>query len=237
MQALGQLIQQYEPDIIALQEITSEIMEKLRNQKCIREYFVSDPEAKLVDSYGNVLLSKVQFRECVLRSLETRMGRKANLASFVVQKAPMLTVGTFHLESYLEDAAYRQKQLTVFKELTQDCSHVILIGDTNFSQPDEVQSLGDRFKDVWQVLHQQTPEDMIKNPGLTFDTETNAMLKEEYTLRKMGVKRQRLDRCFYTHETIVPLSMEIVGTKPYGGTNEFISDHYGVIVKFKFKPT
>eukprot|EP01125_Pyxidicula_operculata_P002099 TRINITY_DN1204_c0_g1_i1.p1 TRINITY_DN1204_c0_g1~~TRINITY_DN1204_c0_g1_i1.p1 ORF type:complete len:356 (-),score=49.45 TRINITY_DN1204_c0_g1_i1:44-1111(-) len=233
MNALGKLIKEYDPDIIALQEVTQDLMDKIRCQKWTHDYFITDPEAKLVEKYGNVLFSKVQFHECILKQLESRMGRKALIGTCVVKQSSQLSIGTFHLESCEENSSFRRKQLEVFKELTEDCSHLILIGDTNFTQPDESSCLTNRMTDVWKYLYQKTNEE--SNPGLTFDTETNLMLQEEYNSRNMGKKRERLDRCFVSSDTIEPIHMEILGTKPYMGENEYISDHYGILVKFRFK--
>jgi len=232
---LGKLIQRHDPDLIAFQEITPEFMKIITSQKWARSYFVSDQDGALVERYGNVMLSKTQFHECVIKNLESRMGRKAMIGTFLVASAPQMAFGTFHLESYLEDAPYRAKQLQVFDEMTSDCSHVVLVGDTNFVQDSEQQHLGERFRDAWKELNHRTPAEALENPGLTFDTETNPMLKEEYTARKMGEKRQRLDRCFFTHKSIEPISMEILGTEPYDGKTEYISDHYGILIKLRFK--
>jgi len=120
--------------------------------------------------------------------------------------------------------------------MSEPCSHVILIGDTNFSSDDESHWLGPRFQDVWQSLYQRSEEETAKNVGLTFDTVTNKMCGEEYGNRNLGEKRQRLDRCYFTHDTLEPISMSILGDQPYlPGTSEFISDHYGVLVKLKLK--
>jgi len=163
------------------------------------------------------------------------MGRKAMLGNFLVEKSDPVTFGTFHLESYLEDAPYRANQLKVFKTLTETCPNAVLVGDTNFFSDNESEALGSRFKDAWHELYQKTAEDFGKNLGLTFDTEANDMAKEEYKLQNIEIpRRMRLDRCFYTHETIEPLEMKILGDTPYDA-REFISDHYGIMVKLRLK--
>jgi len=143
---------------------------------------------------------------------------------------------TFHLESFLEDTEPRKEQLQIIREMSDLFSHSILIGDTNFTSESEAAALGPRFKDAWQELYQRTPEELENNPGLTFDTVTNGMCREEYNQSKLGEKRQRLDRCFYTHDSIEPVSMKILGDTPYiENTQEFVSDHYGICVKLRFK--
>jgi hypothetical protein len=76
------------------------------------------------------------------------------------------------------------------------------------------------------------------------------MAKEEY--EEQGIlepKRKRLDRywiltvllivltstrCFFTPDTIEPISMKLLGTTPYANS-EYISDHYGILVKLRIK--
>jgi len=229
-------VREYDPDFIGFQEVTREILPLILQQHWAKDYFVSDPEGKFMEThYGNVMLSKISFHECAIHKLESNMGRKAMLGNFIVEKTSPITFGTFHLESNREDAPYRANQLKVFRELTKNCPNVILMGDTNFSSDSEVDNIGERFKDAWRELYQKTPEEMGKNLGLTFDTETNDMAKEEYKLQQIeSPKRERLDRCFYSHETVEPVAMKVLGDVPYEA-REFISDHYGIVVKLRLK--
>uniref|UniRef100_A0A6B2LE74 Endonuclease/exonuclease/phosphatase domain-containing protein n=1 Tax=Arcella intermedia TaxID=1963864 RepID=A0A6B2LE74_9EUKA len=236
MIALGNVIKSYRPDFIALQEVTSELLPLILQQKWAHEYFVSDTSGKHLESYGNVMLSRVSFKECVLHKLESRLGRKAMLGNFMVSGFPNVVMGTFHLESYLEDAPYRASQLKTLQRLTETFPNVILVGDTNFTSDEESSALGDRFSDAWKVLYQSTPEAASHNKGLTFDTETNSMAKEEYLSHNMqDPKSVRLDRCFFTHQTLEPLEMKILGQEPYMD-QEYISDHYGIFIRLKLKP-
>jgi len=234
MSALGKIVREYDPDFIGFQEVTVEMLPMILNQKWAKDYFVSDPEGKLLENYGNIMLSKISFHECVVSKLESRMGRKAMLGNFLVQHSQPIIIGTFHLESNKEDVPYRKNQIKVYCDLTGKCPNVILVGDTNFSSDSEADSLGTRFKDAWRELYQKTGEDTF-NSGLTFDTETNDMAKEEYKLQKIETpKIMRIDRCFYTHDTIEPISMEILGKKPYED-KEWISDHYGIAIRLRMK--
>lgn len=152
------------------------------------------------------------------------------LGSVVVKDSPQLVFGTFHLESDHRDVPVRARQLTEFREYTSAAHYCFLCGDTNFSSDSEIETLGLKFKDIWQELRPQ-------EPGLTFDTVANPMAKEEYlSMGKTADKQKRLDRLFYSAETIEPVSIEILGTKPYW-KNEYISDHFGIFVKLRLKPT
>lgn len=60
-------------------EVTSDIMKELSSQKWAKSYYVSDPEAKLVNRYGNCMLSKYKYQQCCMKDLESQMGRKMML--------------------------------------------------------------------------------------------------------------------------------------------------------------
>jgi len=230
MLELGKVVRQYDPDLIAFQEVTPELLKMLLSQKWLREYFITDNEGRTLDSYGNVIFSKVKFFELSITALESRMGRKAILSTLLVTGSIPITFGTFHLESHLEDVPYRASQLNAFRGLTQHCPNVILVGDTNFTSDQELMTLGPRFKDTWHELYQSNPMEAIKNPGLTFDTSANDMARNE----RSDLKQLRLDRCLYTHETIQPVEMKILGQSPYS-PNEWISDHFGIMMKLRVK--
>jgi hypothetical protein len=147
-----------------------------------------------------------------------------------VANSPQLVFGTFHLESDSKDVTTRAKQLEEFRLYTASAHYCFLCGDTNFVEDSEMLALGPGFKDAWAELHPDSP-------GLTFDTVANPMAKEEYaSMGRAEGKQKRLDRLFYTANTLEPVSMEVIGTEPYW-KSEFISDHFGIFVKLRLKPT
>jgi len=75
MLELGKVVRQYDPDLIAFQEVTPELLKMLLSQKWLREYFITDNEGRTLDSYGNVIFSKIKFYELSITLLESRMGR------------------------------------------------------------------------------------------------------------------------------------------------------------------
>jgi len=198
-------------------------------------YYISDPTAQHVSTYGNVIFSKTKLNECGVKKLETKCGRKCQVGTIKLDKPHQLALGTFHLESGTTDREIRQKQLQQLAQVFQNQSCAIICGDTNFYTEDEVSGLGNLFKDAWKELYQKTEEEAIQNPGITFDTKNNIMCREEFLERADFLEKQlRLDRCFYTPGTIEPLSMEILGVKPYF-KSEWISDHYGIVLRLKLK--
>jgi len=224
---LGKFVRAYDPDLIAFQEVNSDILKLLLNQKWLREYFVSDGEGRTLGEYGNVIFSKVKFFEINITPLESKTERKAIISTVLIKGLSPLAFGTFHLESNTEDMSYRASQMQSYMELTKDCPNVILVGDTSFTEHEKNQSLGNRFKDSWITLNHQS-----SNPssGLTFDTFTNKMARNGSDLKQL-----RLDRCYYTHESIKPIEMNILQGEISNSSNEWVSYHYGIMVKFGLK--
>jgi len=230
MEALCKVVRELDPDIIAFQEVTSDLLKMILSERWLRQYFLTDWDGRTLDTYGNVIFSKVKFHEISVTQLESRMGRKALLTNLLIKGSPPFIFGTFHLESHLEDINHRALQLRKFRELTEHCPSVVLIGDTNFTSENESKELGSRFGDTWRDLYQKNPIEEKQNPGLTFDTSANPMAREE----RDDLKHLRLDRCFYSGATIEPLEMKILGREPYF-QNEWISDHFGIMVKLRLK--
>ena len=170
MAAVGQIISDIDPDVIALQEVTAQILHHLLAQPWTHSYYVSDPNGRELERYGVMLMSKRPFVELGLRAFPgSRLGRKALLGRIMVGSMPVV-IGTFHLESYPQDAPERKSQLQMLKDLTSAAERVVLCGDTNFAYPDEAKTLGTRFQDVWERLYSD-----CKNPsiGYTMDPSVN----------------------------------------------------------------
>lgn len=109
--------------------MTSDIIAQIVQQKWARQYYLNDPEAQFLTRYGNVMFSKIKFHECIIKDMQSLMGRKMQLGmlndefgstfsivgSVLVKNSPKLHFGTFHLESDLKSAPTRASQLTDFK--------------------------------------------------------------------------------------------------------------------------
>eukprot|EP01128_Nolandella_sp_AFSM9_P008303 TRINITY_DN491_c0_g1_i1.p1 TRINITY_DN491_c0_g1~~TRINITY_DN491_c0_g1_i1.p1 ORF type:complete len:389 (-),score=54.50 TRINITY_DN491_c0_g1_i1:51-1217(-) len=210
MKAIADLIENHDPDLIALQEMTPFLLRHLLSHKCIRNYILSDPTGKEYNRYGNMILSKVNFSSLYLRNFESNQGRKA-LWGKVPYRGKEICFGTFHLESYPKDHPYRKQQMCLFSHLTREDEIVILTGDSNINFDDEGKNFGERFADAWEQLYQKTSLEKSQNPGITFDLYKNRMGREAAGFSM----KARLDRCFYTHSILQPHSMEVIGTEPF----------------------
>jgi len=211
MKAIGDIIVQEDPDLIALQEMTPYLCSVLFSQSWVLNYFVSDPLGVELGKprdewkYGNIILSKVNFRDLLLKDFPSNQSRKAHWGSVYFNNV-LFTFGTFHLESYPSSIALRKQQLELFRSITNASEHILLIGDSNIERDDENTVLYPKFKEAWLELH--------NSGGYTFNS---------------SLPCRRYDRAFYTSNTIKVNSINYVGKETILG-DTYPSDHLGVVV-------
>jgi len=211
-------LQRRRPDVIALQEVTQELLDALLDQPWLRAaYQVS---AREVSSYDVVILSRLPIRRIARVALPTVMGRQLVVAELARGPA----IATVHLESTREEAGARASQLAIIQPaLLERYADVVLVGDMNFTPGDalENQVLDPAFVDVWPALR-------AWEAGYTVDTEVNTMRLQ---VRSTPV-RKRIDRVFARSPRWRARSIELIGTEPIGIDGTFISDHFGLETVF-----
>lgn len=227
--ALMALLEEHRPDVIALQEVTTPFLAGLRATPWIRrDYTVSDFMGSTLSSYGVALLTRLPVESMALHDLPTRMDRKLLLAHLLVNDT-RLAVATVHMESLVDSAPWRARQLEqIFKTLKGD-RDAILMGDFNFCSlwAEEQASLDPQYVDVWSELH-------ADKPGYTADTDLNLMLaafsKEKKTVR--------YDRMLVRSDVPgwEPESVELIGTEPIAPDRPevFPSDHFGILARLRW---
>jgi tyrosyl-DNA phosphodiesterase 2 len=211
-------LERRKPDVIALQEVTPELLSLLVDAPWVqRHYQLSD--VQLWQGYDVLLMSRLPIRRLSTLELPTRMGRKLLIAEL----ACGLTVATIHLESMKESIAARETQLRLIQpHLAALSPDVVLGGDMNFQPTDEIETgaLDPSFVDVWPALH---PDE----PGYTADSELNPM---RFAL-KPKLSRKRIDRVFLRSARWRASSIALVGTQPIDVDQTFTSDHFGLEVQ------
>jgi len=204
------------PDVIALQEVTPELLDHLATEPWVRSrYQLTDVE--IWQRYDIVMLSRLPIREVTTLELPTQMGRRL----LVVELACGLVVASVHLESMKESIAARETQLRLIQPFLAGLGgDTAFVGDMNFHPEDEIETsaLDPEYVDVWPALH---PGD----PGFTADSELNAM---RYML-KPKLSQKRIDRVFVRGRWR-PTAIELVGTTPIDDDGTFTSDHFGLAV-------
>jgi len=220
--ALLDLLQRCDADIIALQEVTPPFLARMLRKSWLRSDFtVSDARGATMPDYGVVLLSRVPVGEFELHELPTTMSRKLLLGRIRTGTLD-ISVGCLHLESLKEFGLYREEQLREIFRILEPAENAILLGDFNFcSTWDENLKIDDRYADLWPLLH---PDD----PGWTVDGEANAMRK---ALGKSG-KQVRFDRILVRSAkgALRLRSIRLLGREPLSPKRPdvFPSDHLGL---------
>jgi len=203
------------PDVIALQEVTPELLAIVQEAPWVRAAYRISHAA--VEGYDVLLLSRLAVKGLAAVELPTMMGRRL----VVAELACGLAVGTVHLESLRDRASWRATQLKIILPwLAKTYEDAVVVGDMNFDAADEIEqaALDPAFVDVWPALH---PGDA----GYTIDSDTNAM-----RLRASGVgAHARLDRVFVRSSRWRPTAIERLGTEAIDGAGTFASDHFGLL--------
>ena len=221
-------LKERQADIIALQEVTPELLRYvLRTPWIRRDYTISEMEPQAMGEYGLLFLSRRPPRRFRRFPLPSNMDRYALFAEFDTPEG-VAAVTTVHLESMGFQEAVRESQLlALFTEL-EGYSQAIVMGDFNFcsSWTHENERLDSRYADVWSQLH---PD----RPGFTEDTTLNAMRLAQ----KRKSKHVRFDRILLRddHRRWSPLSIDLLGREKLG-PELFISDHFGLLATLLAKP-
>jgi endonuclease/exonuclease/phosphatase family metal-dependent hydrolase len=212
------------PDVVALQEVTPELLRLLCADPTVRaSYQLSDRDGSTYQGYGVMLLSRVPLRSLWMMRLPTQMGRRL----LVGELAGGLTVATVHLESMPEYAPARAEQLRlILPELAAESPNVVLVGDMNFA-PDAVQenaALDPSFIDAWSARHGD-------DPGYSVDGLRNPMGAAD-----RGPLQQRIDRVFVRSTEWRAEEISLTGVAPFDGGGTFVSDHFGLEVLLTRSP-
>lgn len=221
--ALLQEIQSSHPDIVALQEVTPELSERLRSCDWVRrDYLLSDPAPSDLASFELVLMFRRPPLSVRRVGLPSQMKRYALLAEIETPEGVM-AVATVHLDSMSLSRSVRGQQLeTLFAEL-EPYDQALLLGDFNFcsSWDEENSRLDRRYRDLWSELHPGLP-------GYTEDTTINSM-RLAYSKTP---KQVRFDRILLRDDRVrwQPERIELLGREALG-EELLVSDHFGLIAK------
>jgi poly(A) polymerase len=216
-------LQKNAADIIALQEVTPELVEVLLQTDWVQDYFISESvSAKTVKPYGNLLMSRLPFH-----LLEHQFsGHKRALVGTWNLNNKLVHLSTVHLTSNRGENALQkrtQQLATVVGYLEQQLGDCLIVGDFNTrgDEQKEILNYGD-FVDLWQKLH---PEE----DGYTFDPNHNPLAM----LMSLEGEPARFDRILLRQgkeSHYKPLSVDLFGCEPITGTEGKIypSDHFGI---------
>ncbi|MCE9575244.1 MAG: endonuclease/exonuclease/phosphatase family protein [Deltaproteobacteria bacterium] len=210
------------PDVIALQEVTPELLAMLVAAPWVRaSYQVSDVDGRTLTGYGVIVLSRLPIRRLAAIELPSEMGRRL----LVAELACGLTVATVHLESMAGYERARLAQLAIIQAALAPADDVALVGDMNFAPAsEEDRAIAPALVDVWPALHPDAP-------GYTVDTDVNAMRAQ----LKSTPTHKRIDRVFLRSDRWRAAAIERVGTEAIDIDGTFVSDHFGLEVALELR--
>jgi len=213
MEALGQLVQDLEPDILAFQEVTLENLALLRNQPWFTRYHMIPPDISNEVDHSVVILSVFTVDKWFPHPFKKAPYTNRKIITTELKNAvssPKFVVGVTHLVHARQNTLQRELQL---KETLQVLSHdnVCVMGDMNIlsgtAEVDGVVVLPSSWIDVRLSFPGNTD-----NNGYTYDQSKNpfAALKRR---GKSGILKERCDRVFFKLSDFKVKEMRIVGDK------------------------
>lgn len=217
-----------EADVIALQEVSPWILERLLQEPWIRARHTTTVVKNFAPG-GLWFISKWPIAASRIETLYTRQDRKLLKADIRVG-GEVWTFVTAHLESMLEDGLVRADQIGDAFKLLKDAEHGVLLGDFNFGDGEQPESdaLPATYLDLWKALRKD-------EPGYTFDLKLNPMAKAGALPREQS---RRIDRILVSSKSWEPADVAIVGNAPIDleKPDLFPSDHFGLKAILKKKP-
>jgi endonuclease/exonuclease/phosphatase family metal-dependent hydrolase len=222
------LLDTCDADIVALQEVTPGLLDRVLEAPWVRErYAISDHTGQTIWPYGVLMLTRWTPQVFRLHPLPSSMGRRLLVAELELngQRAAIATV---HLESLRHEWRRRAQQLAQIFPLLEPAQHALLMGDLNFDvgwEP-ETRGLHPAYRDVWPAVHGDAP-------GYTVDGVRNLLGLDQHASQL----RARFDRILLRSVASgwTPASIELLGTTPIHPARPrvFVSDHFGLLARIR----
>ncbi|MCC3422197.1 MAG: DUF504 domain-containing protein [Microcoleus sp. PH2017_07_MST_O_A] len=220
-------LRQCDADIIALQEVTPRLLEKLLAEDWVQAYHISEsPQGETLEWHGLLVLSRLPFTLVEYRYSP----RKRVLVGKWLLNSKTLNVAAVHFTSdYNKNSEkVRYKQLNILLEyLNSQPGDCLIVGDFNAkdNEPAEILTTNN-FIDLWQTLH---PED----PGYTFHPQANPLA----ALMSLTGLAGRLDRMMLRSQNRdwISRQIELFACNPIPDTEGKIypSDHFGLLTQLE----
>lgn len=221
-------LRQSSADIIALQEVTPALLNRLLSCAWVRrDYILSEVTPPGATAFDQLTLFRRPPRAVRRIPLPSKMRRTALLAE-VDTPDGVLAVVNVHLESMQFLEAVRAEQLAVLFQELEPYDQALILGDFNFcsSWPQENGRLDSRYSDLWAVLHPELP-------GYTEDTTLNSMRLAQ----TKKTKHVRFDRILLRDDRgkWSPRAIDLLGRQPIG-PELLVSDHFGLLAELAASP-
>ena len=213
-----------QPDIIALQESASPA-------------FANDQFSDYVSIGSQLALHTKSYVDLLVKSELATNSQRITFQSFEMKELPLvaaiillpnssrIAIASLHLPHTPEAAPMRKRLVTAImdKLSSQHCDGIILAGDFNMRQAEDAcieQLCG---LDSWKEV---TNSDTKKK--FTWNSRENMFLGHD---RNQFIAR--FDRCYIRSNIIRLTHFDLIGNQPIGrNKGDYLSDHYGIVVKF-----
>ena len=204
-------MQQMDCDIITLNEVTSNYINLITQEKWVQEdYYISEAAAKNKNGFGNIILSKYPVSEMPLISL-FRLNREI-VCIRIPFKNQNILIAAVHLSAQKDNIERRQiqiKELTAYLDKHFISDDKIISGDINFHTEEE--QVPEGYTDLWKTVNPN-------EPGYTFDGTINKMMHQMWPLPGLhGYSndiQMRLDRLFIKSNNWKGKQMNICMNEP-----------------------
>ena len=227
--ALFKILKECDADIIALQELTPELVTRLGKEDWIRQsYRMRSEEGQNLVFEELCILSKFPIQHLEFRRLPGHMHRGVLVAT-ISAFGRTLAVATSHLDSFLEDGEIRAEQLDYIFSMLKDADDAVFMGDFNFGDGEEPDTahLDKHYTDLWHAVNKDAP-------GYTWNIEKSEMAKKGSFPTE---KSRRIDRILLRSNYWLAESSTIVGDSPISADKPdlYPSDHFGLTATMKSK--
>jgi len=216
-QALLDLIQRKDPDVIALQEVTPHVIGQLTSNKFIQDsYVISDPgDGSTVKPYGVLLLTKFKIHSFGIVPLPSKFNRMLFYFDVTINDQHC-RIASAHFDSEKQASSMRGRQLDVVRNTLENFDLSVVMGDFNFYTNEEREMLLSHHLNGFMDLGKEFPI------GPTYDTTLILMKPRNF------VSKIRIDLILYKSSLWKGTSSERLGDTPIHSGNIFISDHCGM---------
>ena len=227
IEALGQIVEHFEPDILAFQEITPENLAVLREQSWLSRFHSIPPRVtkQVAKSLENYIFSLYPVNKWFIYSYRTFLGRERQLvvaeAKSAVSSSLKFVVAGTHLEPAGENTRLRELQLQELFTVLSAYENVCVMGDLNIEDKvDGEVVLPSPWIDAWLSLPGN-----IDSDGFTWDRNKSPFA----SVRNVNAKsyQARLDRVLGRLSDFKVKEMKVVGDK-LTKSGLLPSDHFGV---------
>lgn len=229
MEALGQIVQDLRPDILAFQEVTMKNLALLQKQRWFSRYNLIPPDVRAQDRYFVVILSRYPVDKWFIYPFKNSPYYNRKLITAETKIAVLSNVRFAIATTHLVHAGYntrlRELQLKETLQVLSGYDNVCVMGDMNIHEDrlkvDGIVVLPSSWIDAWLSLPGNTESngytwDRSKNPFSVMGSSANATSYQA-----------RLDRVLCKLSDFKVKEMRIVGNK-LTKSGIVPSDHFGL---------